>query len=104
MLNSIKEMEYSERDFKGDIITSTLKGNAFGLIFSFYCLPFERTESKFFVQNRCVLTYTLKNCGKMALGFSIIRVIHSAIRKEGLSKRHEFAGWAVGFGLVCLLM
>lgn len=68
---------------KGDIIAGSFNGTLFGLIYSFYFLPQDRSNPQYFqkFRNNRLIYFTV-NSLKMAAGFSIMRCTYNGLKKQ----------------------
>ena len=80
-------IKYTARDFRGDVIAGSFNGMMFGLTYSFYFLPQDRLDTKYFQKfrnNRFI--YFAVNGLKMAAGFSIMRCTYNGLKKQECEK------------------
>ena len=83
------EIKYNLKDFKGDLIAGGLNGGVFGLIYSFFYLPVDRTDPKVFSKCRnSRMLYFAINSIKMGAGFAIMRSTYNGVKKQELGPKY----------------
>lgn len=88
-------MKYTLKEGKADMITGLLNGLTFGVVYSFFTLPFEfdKPETKLRYKGS-PMRYYGSWMGRMSLAFAILRTSYNAISKEELGPAYELGGMA----------